>query len=483
LASSGDVGTIRLERAARICCLVVDQAGTPIQGALILGESVSEPTDQAGRTTVLAADRGQRRFLAGAVRYRIDEVQVQAGSGTEQRPFLLRLPPGNVLRIRVRDPKGAVPTGLRVLVSTSTKGPLFTGSKGGRHTRLHFCLGTRYSSAQLGSSKKPRLVYQYYLEPSARGKGEPGEIVLVSLVESPGLVVRVIDRLDQEVAVRHLDSLGISGCKNLAINLERELVAISGRVVDPKGNPLSSRVAFRSSSADTRGRVHCKGRFQLPRVYPTGARYSIVATSPGYVRSTIDVVLQPSIEPLEFRIVPGRDVRVELVDRNRNRVPAACQVDVAGYDRFACVETGVWRFPGLPLGVVTFSTRIGHRRFEMQHDTRTGDARFLLPVPGRCVMEANALLRPKDVDLVTFQVRHTGSGDIAAELQLRGRHARKNLLQTEAFLLLPGRYTAEFGSGRGASFQALTEAKPLTIKAGELSRCRWMDAPRRLPSK
>lgn len=466
---SGDVGSIRLQRAAGLWCLVVDTEGRPIQGALVEGRSVSKPTDRDGLTRVSVARLDRRRFVAGALGYCVDEAEARNGSGTRPDPLRLELVPGNYLRIQVRDPKGGVPSGFQV--SVHTPGRLFTGPEHGHLTMVHRRLGGRLLSYR-NPTKRTDLWCRYALADPPKGNGE---IIVPSLVDTAPLEIRVMDRLQQRVAVRRVDPLGPSSPKTVTIHLARQPVSVTGRVLDVHGNPLSGA---RVSAGIAQALADREGRFCLACLYPA-ASICVVASCHGYVTAALEnVALAADAEPLEFRLVAGREVLVEFTDPKGNRVgTTVCSVDVKdpGIQR---LKPGLFRFKNLPARVVTFTTRIANREHRLKHDTTIGRARFLLPPMGTCVVTAAASLRPKEMKFFRARVLYQPSGDVAAEGRLGGAEAGP-LLRTETLLLPVGRYTVEVGhyvwtgDERQRDFHTVARPRPVTVESGKVSRCRF----------
>src|SRR5262249_54868347 len=114
-----------------------------------------------------------------------------------------------------------------------------------------------------------------------------------------------------------------------AVTVIRKGVALQGRVVDPRGKPLSGAAVVVNQVRGVMRRdlkTDADGQFRAEGFEPRETQFVIQAT--GHATMVETLTLRPGLSPVEFRLKPGRPLRGRVVDASGK--PAARAVVVAG---------------------------------------------------------------------------------------------------------------------------------------------------------
>jgi beta-lactamase regulating signal transducer with metallopeptidase domain/protocatechuate 3,4-dioxygenase beta subunit/thiol-disulfide isomerase/thioredoxin len=110
-------------------------------------------------------------------------------------------------------------------------------------------------------------------------------------------------------------------------------VIVRGRVTDPTGKPVAGALVVQGddpyfASTPSEFPTDGDGRFQLSAL-PQGER-NLTVVAAGWAPQMRRVNLQPGLLPQDFRLEPGKPVRLRIVDGARKPIPGA-QVSIAGW--------------------------------------------------------------------------------------------------------------------------------------------------------
>jgi thiol-disulfide isomerase/thioredoxin/uncharacterized GH25 family protein len=101
-------------------------------------------------------------------------------------------------------------------------------------------------------------------------------------------------------------------------------LVVTGTVTDPEGKPLAGAVVVRGDqpywelgSQEVRTEAH--GRYQLPPL-PRG-ELTVTVVAEGWMPALRKVDVQPGLKPVDFRLGPGKALRVRFVDREGKPLP------------------------------------------------------------------------------------------------------------------------------------------------------------------
>jgi hypothetical protein len=221
---------------------------------------------------------------------------------------------------------------------------------------------------------------------------EHGEVLLHSLEPGQRCKVVVCDAMGSEVLAREIVTPALG--ETLAVDLVVTAVArcIRGRVQSTNEAPLVGATLHltggsgRTTDATTDGR----GEFVFGDVYDS-VPLRIVAVHPGYAaQQRSDLSPHGDSEAIVFRLPPGRNVTVRVVDENG--IPGWGDIVLEGdwedlrlFAPYRRLGPGIKTYFGLPPGMVTFSSWIGDELFGVRHDTAEPEAFLRVPRPARVV--------------------------------------------------------------------------------------------------
>ena len=123
-----------------------------------------------------------------------------------------------------------------------------------------------------------------------------------------------------------------------ALTLKRGVI-VEGRVTDPEGKPIKDGLVIRGddpyfASARCDFPIDAKGRYRLPALKPGETTLTVIA--PGWAPQMRGVKLRAGMPREDFRMVPGKPIRLRIVDtagkpvpRRRGRDPRVAGEEVA----------------------------------------------------------------------------------------------------------------------------------------------------------
>ncbi len=222
--------------------------------------------------------------------------------------------------------------------------------------------------------------------------GADGRWHIDNLPDDPQADVTVIashpDFVTEVVARYATEASGITTAnlreQAATLKLKRGVV-VTGRVTDPAGNPVRDAVvAFGETNSWNWVSADAGGRFRLPSQTPKVMSFVVIA--PGWAPQLRRTTLRADFPPQEFRLEPGKPIRVKIVDAAGKPVRrAAIRPSWRGNQGLETVvhgsraktgiptqsdDTGVWEWPSAPADTV--SLRIDGAGFARCHVDLTG---------------------------------------------------------------------------------------------------------------
>ncbi|QEH35123.1 Regulatory protein BlaR1 [Aquisphaera giovannonii] len=132
-----------------------------------------------------------------------------------------------------------------------------------------------------------------------------------------------------------------------AVLTMRPTAVVRGTVIDPDGKPVAGAVIIPNVPPADLGvggqavQSDEQGRFTLPPL-PSEAQ-ALWVVGPGWMPARREIDIRPGLEPLEIRLGPGKDLRIQFVDPAGKPVPG---VDVS----FNIWQGGNWLYVGNQAG-------------------------------------------------------------------------------------------------------------------------------------
>ena len=95
-------------------------------------------------------------------------------------------------------------------------------------------------------------------------------------------------------------------------------LSVTGTVTDPEGQPVAGAVVVRGEHpywewGSQEVRTDARGVYRLPPL-PRGP-LTITVVAPGWMPVQKKVDLQPGLKPVDFRLEPGKELRIRFIDR------------------------------------------------------------------------------------------------------------------------------------------------------------------------
>ncbi|MCA8953973.1 MAG: sigma-70 family RNA polymerase sigma factor, partial [Planctomycetes bacterium] len=416
---------VRVRRAAVRHYEVRDAGNEPIAGALLSLDSATA-TDARGRGT-FAGELGEA-LVGAAGRWTCRAVPRAPASGSNEDPFVFELQPINRLELTFRHANGAPVEGLRG--GLCADGWIFVSERSQDEFDLRFggdmvdC-GMGWRTLPDGSRTDIRTTAMATLGPD-------GRLTLQSL--TPGTTARAVvhDAMRREIAGTVVELPGAGESRSVEVVVPIEPGRVTGFLVDAEGRPLAdAAIELTDGGAKARARTDADGRFSIAHLYTPGP-FGLRVRRSGFACARRDGVLRG--DHVELRLQPGRRVTVHVVDGDDRPVPVAAQAEGTDCEIQELPE-GVTILDGLPAGELTFSARIGHRRFEVQGAADQDVVVLRVDRPAKVVV-SDALQRDVVADTylaARFEcVDEPGSEPVVVYLDDA----------TESQLLVPGRYRA-----------------------------------------
>jgi thiol-disulfide isomerase/thioredoxin/protocatechuate 3,4-dioxygenase beta subunit len=99
-------------------------------------------------------------------------------------------------------------------------------------------------------------------------------------------------------------------------------VIVRGRITDSSGEPIEGAlVVHGQGSQPDAPRTDADGRYRLPALAPRVTNLTVIA--PGHAPRTVRINLEPGLPEQNFRLEPGRTIRLRIVDASGKPVPYA----------------------------------------------------------------------------------------------------------------------------------------------------------------
>lgn len=380
-----DAGDIQLELVAGrpFAFRVVDTAGVPLANARArIGRMIHVPPTDAhgiGRYPFVPLEENTMRVVAPG-----HAVATVALDPDLQVPFDVVLTPTNKLTI-VLPPEAAGRKDFRLHLASREL--LFGGTSRMydqilRDGMVGYCFsadgdrGTRDGAVHLGFDESGRI------EVEDITTGIPFRVQLVGGQLSDGKW-----DIHAEVAV---ESLGPREERRIELQLSGPTLAglrvLRGRASDSNGRPIHGATLMLGS-----GEKYGAGRSALDGTFRVDLRdqdsIDVEVTKRGYVPFHAHAWDLRSANPLEAVLHPGRDLRVELVDKKGHATRAArVKAEIDGFGSPWRIEpgaTGVFTLCDLPAGRVDVEIEVAGITYRRSLDGGGESARITLPEHGR----------------------------------------------------------------------------------------------------
>src|SRR5262249_2355773 len=102
-------------------------------------------------------------------------------------------------------------------------------------------------------------------------------------------------------------------------------LTVTGTVTDPRGKPVAGAVVVRGENpyfewGSQEVRTDDKGAYRLPPL-PRGA-LTVTVAAEGWMPALKKIDIQPGLKPVDFRLEPGKELRIRFVDRAGKPIPS-----------------------------------------------------------------------------------------------------------------------------------------------------------------
>jgi len=368
-----DVGDLVLLPDPSLLVVVHDEAGRPIEGAVVLiggPEPVrSEPSGSDGHVRLASVWPGTPALTAAARGFVAATVPLADPPPPRVDVTLLR---GGSLLIRVVAPDGSPVPGARVaLCAADSPLDLPTGVVWPRWL-------PRPSDWSIHDDEGGgRTVTQTLLS------DDEGRVALDDLRVGLELAVLVMDAQGQPAAPERRVAIGERPVE--IVVTVGEARSLFGRVVDVAGLPVAGvQVVLLDRGPGAAGsyvQTDAAGGFRYEGIRV--AVTTLVAHKPGYADTYIeDVAVPAGDDPIEVVLAPGREVLVRIIDE-AGEEGAPSRVAAFRGERWLAggqrEPDGRFRLTDLPDGEVELVAWVGERSARVRHDTRVPHAEIVVP--------------------------------------------------------------------------------------------------------
>ena len=426
---------ITVQRVPDVHLLVSDEAGRPIEGALVAGHLPRDygvyrkhaHTDSQGRVRLPNLPLGAPAVTVGAPGHGVVSVAVASDRGQPGRPVDVRLSRTNELRIDVV-PEG-IPPGL-LTVHLLHEGPLLEAEVEGNAIRRRFLqlLGN-------GNTGEPG-VYR-------NGLSGEGPWCLTGLLPDRPLRIEVREAKGAVLLRRSFVGPGRGEIQAVSIPVAGEVVSLRGKVLGPDGEGLA-RVGIlldlEGAEPNWLTATEPGGEFEgrVVRV-PGRVLRGVVVKHRGFASRYVELGSPDCSEVDLGALVLGPSDPLEVVVREpggRRLVPDRIWASVDG--RFEI--RGSSRLLGLAPGPVRVNIELGGRRYSRECLHPANPQIFGVPAHGILWLERDGV-DPDDDGTDAEMCRLTRLLDPSFELLMRSD-------QPSVHALLPGEYRLDLGSRR-----------------------------------
>lgn len=465
-----NLGDIPLARTRALDFVVRSSSGEPIAGAVgrVPHMPVSKSTDAAGRGHADGLPLDANEWIVSAPGCAVSRAPIPSDPSETLQVVLART---NELVVRLRAERG--PQSREVALEIAGETPLFDRGSGKEDwfpDPVQTATGT--SETQSGSVFGPKGGATRF-RPDADGR-----VVIRSLVPGRAFTIRVRGTAGKLLHEEPAVGLGPGEKRTVEIALSVEGRNFSGRVVDVDGKSISDAHVLLSGGGRGIGAPsNSRGEFLLEGLGV--GPFQLVVSKPGYATLIEDEYELPaSVEPVEFRLEAGRQVRVRVVDAEGAPVKN-CSVGITEgngqYARSRSLDVGVFEFPDLPARTLTFYASIGGGRYPKEHSTQDPELTIVVPIQGAIEigLPESAKIDPRYVRLVL----DPGHGGTSLEFDWTESHATR--LSFGA--VLPGAYEARLeqwsmseGSTEGI-WSRIGAAREIVVRANETTTIDWTE--------
>lgn len=370
---------------------IVDEAGAPIDGAVVSAQSLSRPTNPDGRTTIAVKD-GTDSLLVGARGHAFIQIPPPDHRGTQDRPWRFTLPPGNSLLVRVHSADTSTPQALD-LAFQYTDNP-FIHAERNQVTSLHRELSKlQWRGARGFDHGRPteRWETTFSVPPS-------GEVFVPALEPGVSFTLELRDLLGTVLA--RTDVLPLGPTENRTVDLH---VPDTGRsfevtVLDTTGRPLpSARARVHSEGWGATDKTDRNGLARISSVHANPAQVKLTVTKQGYGK-----VIMPPPVPSRCTVTLARTVPFTVSLRDPHGTPAEAQsvtFEDPGGDADVAIRDGQgrYRFRQVWSGTGRLTVHLhGQEPIKVPIQTTDRTAEVDVPFTGRLVVESAVALAEED---------------------------------------------------------------------------------------
>ena len=430
-------------------------SGAPIAGAVAVDDDDpdwrSRPTDEDGRGRIENPGGRLDGLRVGAPGYRVQEVDLHHPHASPEQAFEVGLLRETRLVVRVHPPLGSVLEGL--LLELRTRPHLFV-HEGYLPDPVHRAAGeTGFFIAGGGDGGGEYVVYSL----------KAGQPVLASaLATGTPLELSVADSFSGEVHRETLAPLFEGEWREVDVHLLGGPRSFRVRVRSESGEPLEKADVswkfredrWRTVSTDTEGVAVFEGLWS--------SRGTLIVERGGYVPILRTDHPVPEGGQLEIHMIPGREVSVAVTDEAQTPMNCKVWARIEGSGPFhgERVESGRYRFEGLPPGPVEIVARVARREYVARVGALEAEARIEVPVHGRVVVDF------PEMDDTHVALIPVGDEEAAFRSWGLGRPAVfRHVLPGEYEVCLQGRLGEE-----GQEWEDRSPRSHLTVRPAEESR-------------
>lgn len=430
IGPDGDLGDIPLERGADLHFLVVDEAGQPIEGALVVAGALSEPTDAAGRTLLRGIHPAVDSVLVGSPFHQIQSFPPSGRGRSPEDPARIVLQAGNRLELVLVSAGGLGTASMRVTFECVQA--LFEGDKPWTSTWLHRRFATGEFDSATWGDWGGRLEYRADAQ---------GCVTLVSLRPDAILDVEVQGAMERPILRRRLRGPASGQTLRHELAVEAWPFDLQVRVRDEVGQPLAGvRLYLRDDDGWISAATGSDGYATFEDLLASPGRARLEASLAGYAPVLVEGLnLAPDARLPDLVLQRGLEVRVRVVDEAGAPIPvSAVTARAPGHPpmRSQHLESGVEVLRDLPPGRVLLEAEYGFRLYSQEHDALIPEATITLPVHGTLELLASVEALQLEEDRPVARIPSLDGPEGPADLSFR----IDGDLGVATTPLIPGRY-------------------------------------------
>jgi hypothetical protein len=466
-----NLGDIALAAMRTLLFVVRDTAGRPIAGAVgrMRDWGPSKPTDAEGRGRAEGLPEEAGDWIVGAAGYAVTAVPLPSDLSATLEIVLAK---SNELVVHVRAESGPLPKGLVVKVASET--PIFARSPEKSDW------GPDRVQTETGSTSFHMAAFGPQGGYASFPIDAEGRVVLRCLVPSRPFSIQVQGAAGNTLHEEQVTGLGTEEARTIEVVLQSSGRNLSGRVLDANRSPITgAQVSLRRDIWWSGANSDSLGEFRIEGL-GTGP-FTLVVEKAGYA-TIVDQAYEPlaSTAPVEFRLEPGHQVRVHVVDaagKAVNDCDAGISDAEGEYAHGRRTDAGVFEFPDLPPVNLTFFALVGGVHYPKEHSALEPELTIEVPVHGSIEIRLPESIGFQPGEMVRLLLARQGASGTALGFDLTPGETSKTRIRFAA--VLPGDYDARLEqwskseSDQEWAWKQIGRTQSVVVKAGEETIVDW----------